>query len=128
MTLSTNQSKYPYVQTIRNVLKYKPLEMARSTNHSKWPQTQTIRTVTKYKPLPRGSLWGKGYGKGRVAVVSPAGDLVREIDVLGSSPSNLCFGGVDGCTVYVTEVEHTRLVGFRVDQPGVAWQRWNEVR
>jgi sugar lactone lactonase YvrE len=47
----------------------------------------------------------------------------RTIDVLGKRPSNLCFGGDDGKTVYVTEVEHTRLVSFRVERPGLAWRR-----
>jgi gluconolactonase len=46
--------------------------------------------------------------------------------VLGKRPSNLCLGGPDGRTVYVTEVEHTRLVQFRVDRPGLAWTRWHE--
>ena len=52
--------------------------------------------------------------------------VLREIDVLGKTPSNLCFGGPDGRTVYVTEVEHKRLVQFRVDRPGLAWKRWQE--
>ncbi|HMC26372.1 MAG TPA: hypothetical protein VKM56_01120 [Verrucomicrobiae bacterium] len=30
--------------------------------------------------------------------------------------------GPDGRTVYVTEVEHQRLVQFRVDRPGLAWR------
>lgn len=71
-----------------------------------------------------GRLFITRYGKGTVAVVSPEGEVLREIDVLGKQPSNLCFGGPDGKTVYVTEVEHTRLVQFRVDQPGLAWTRW----
>jgi sugar lactone lactonase YvrE len=71
-----------------------------------------------------GNLYITRYGKGTVAVLSPNGDILREIDVLGKSPSNLCFGGPDGKTVYVTEVTKQRLVSFRVDQPGLAWQRW----
>jgi gluconolactonase len=71
-----------------------------------------------------GNLYITRYGKGTVAVLSPAGKLLREIDVLGKSPSNLCFGGPDGRTVYVTEVTKRRLVQFRVDRPGLAWQRW----
>lgn len=73
-----------------------------------------------------GNLYVTRYGKGTVVKLSPKGDQFQEIDVLGARPSNLCFGGVDGRTVYVTEVEHTRLVQFRVDRPGLEWQRWQE--
>lgn len=73
-----------------------------------------------------GNLYITRYGKGTVAVLSPEGKVLREIDVLGKMPSNICFGGPDGKTVYVTEVEHCRLVSFRVDRPGLAWQRWQE--
>ena len=73
-----------------------------------------------------GNLYVTRHGKGTVAVVTPKGEILREIDVLGKSPSNICFGGPDGRTVYVTEVEHTRLVKFRVDRPGQAWQRWQK--
>jgi sugar lactone lactonase YvrE len=58
--------------------------------------------------------------------MSPAGQILKEIDVLGMRPSNLCFGGPDGTTVYVTEVESTRLVAFHVDRPGRAWQVWQK--
>jgi len=73
-----------------------------------------------------GNLYVTRHGKGTVAVVSPAGKVLREIDVLGDKPSNLCFGGSDGRTVYVTEVEHQRLVQFRADRPGLEWRRWRE--
>jgi sugar lactone lactonase YvrE len=73
-----------------------------------------------------GNLYITRHGKGTVVVLSPQGKVLREIDVLGKMPSNLCFGGPDGRTVYVTEVEHRRLVQFRVDRPGLAWQRWQE--
>lgn len=74
----------------------------------------------------QGNLYITRYGKGTVVIVSPKGDILREIDVLGKAPSNLCFGGPDGKTVYVTEVTGRRLVSFRVEQPGLAWQRWRE--
>jgi gluconolactonase len=73
-----------------------------------------------------GNLYITRYGKGTVAVLSPKGKVLREIDVLGPRPSNLCFGGPDGRTVYVTEVSKQRLVQFRVDRPGLAWQRWQK--
>jgi len=70
-----------------------------------------------------GNLYITRYGKGTVVVLSPEGKMLREIDVLGERPSNLCFGGPDGRTVYVTEVTRRRLVSFRVDRPGLAWRR-----
>lgn len=70
-----------------------------------------------------GNLYITRYGKGTVVKLSPAGEVMQEIDVLGKSPGNLCFGGPDGRTIYVTEVEHTRLVEFRVDRPGLEWHR-----
>ena len=71
-----------------------------------------------------GNLYVTRYGKGTVAVLSPEGKVLREVDVLGARPSNVCFGGPDGCTVYVTEVEHRRVVAFRSEKPGAAWKRW----
>jgi gluconolactonase len=71
-----------------------------------------------------GNLYITRHGKGTVVVLSPAGKVLHEVDVLGKMPSNLCFGGADGRTVYVTEVSHHRLVQFRTDRPGLAWKRW----
>ena len=72
-----------------------------------------------------GNLYVTRYGKGTVVKLSPAGEVLAEIDVLGKKPSNICFGGPDGRTAYVTEVEHTRIVSFRVERPGLAWSRLN---
>jgi gluconolactonase len=71
-----------------------------------------------------GNLYITRHGKGTVAIVSPQGRVLREVDVLGKHPTNLCFGGPDGRTVYVTEVDYGRLVQFRSDRPGLEWQRW----
>ena len=73
-----------------------------------------------------GNLYVTRHGKGTVVKLSPGGDELREIDVLGPLPSNICFGGPDGRTAYVTEVKHTRLVQFRVDRPGLEWKRWQK--
>ena len=73
-----------------------------------------------------GNLYITRHGKGTVVKMTPTGEVLQEIDVLGKKPSNLCFGGADGKTIYVTEVEHTRLVRFRVDRLGLAWSRWNK--
>ncbi len=75
-----------------------------------------------------GNLYVTRYGKGTVIKLSPQGVVLKEVDVLGKNPSNLCFGGSDGRTVYVTEVEHRRIVRFRADRPGVEWQRMQGAR
>lgn len=73
-----------------------------------------------------GNLYVTRHGKGTVVKITPAGEVLREIDVLGAKPSNICFGGPDGRTAYVTEVERRRIVQFRVDKPGLSWKRWQE--
>ncbi len=71
-----------------------------------------------------GNLYVTRHGKGTVVKLSPQGAVLKEIDVLGSNPTNLCFGGPDGRTVYVTEAREKRIVRFRVNRPGLAWRRW----
>jgi len=71
-----------------------------------------------------GNLYITRHGKGTVVKLSPTGEILREIDVLGPHPTNICFGGADGRTAYVTEAKVKRLVQFRVDRPGLEWKRW----
>jgi gluconolactonase len=70
-----------------------------------------------------GNLYATRHGKGTVVKISPKGTVLKEIDVLGEHPTNICFGGKDGRTAYVTEAKQMRLVQFRVDRPGLEWQR-----
>jgi len=71
-----------------------------------------------------GNLYLTRYGKGTVVKLSTGGEILQEVDVLGSNPTNVCFGGPDGCTGYVTEAKIQRIVQFRVDRPGLSWSRW----
>ncbi len=65
-----------------------------------------------------GNLYITRYGKGTVVKMTPEGTILREIPVLGDKPSNLCFGGPERRTIYVTEVDGLRIVSFRADRPG----------
>src|SRR5215468_4309498 len=56
-------------------------------------------------------------GTGSVAVLTPDGNLVRKIPLLGKQPSNLTFGGLDGKTVFVTQVDGCFIEAFLVDSP-----------
>ena len=69
-----------------------------------------------------GNLYITRHGKGTVAKVSPEGRLLREIRMQGSKPSNICFGGPDGRTAYVTLQDRGAIETFRVESPGREWR------
>jgi sugar lactone lactonase YvrE len=71
-----------------------------------------------------GNLYVTRPGKGTIAKVSPAGKLLLEVKLHGADPSNVCFGGPDGRTVYVTEKVNGCIESFRVEKPGREWQLW----
>lgn len=65
-----------------------------------------------------GNLYITRYGKGAVAVFTPAGKLLREITLTGKNCSNLVFGGKDNRTVYVTLQDRKGLEYFQNDISG----------
>jgi gluconolactonase len=69
-----------------------------------------------------GNLYIARYGKGIVAKITPQGEVIREIKLSGKSPTNIAFGGTDGCTAFVTIQEKGNLESFRTDDPGREWQ------
>ena len=69
----------------------------------------------------KGNLYITRHGKGTVAKVSPAGKVLLEVALKGKTPSNLAFGGKDGCTVYVTLQDNGNVETFRVETPGREW-------
>ena len=69
-----------------------------------------------------GNLYITRHGKGTIAKLSPAGDILREIELGDANPSNIAFGGPDGCTAYVTLQQTGNVECFRVERPGRSWQ------
>ncbi|MEW5797625.1 MAG: SMP-30/gluconolactonase/LRE family protein [Bacteroidota bacterium] len=65
-----------------------------------------------------GNLYITRYGKGTIAVVSPEGILLREVQLTGKNCSNLVFGGPDGRSVFVTLQDRKGMEKFRNDIPG----------
>lgn len=65
-----------------------------------------------------GNLYVTRNGKGTVAIVSPEGRIVREVNCIGKKPSNITFGGRDGRTCYVTMADRGNIEYFRTDTPG----------
>lgn len=66
----------------------------------------------------KGNLYVARYGKGTIAVLSPDGELIREIALKGKKCSNLVFGGPEGRTVFVTLQDRKGLEMFVNDIPG----------
>ena len=69
-----------------------------------------------------GNLYVTRHGKGTVAKLSPAGEVLLEVELTGKLCSNLAFGGSDGCTCYVTMADRGNVEVFRADVPGRSWQ------
>jgi gluconolactonase len=70
-----------------------------------------------------GNLYVTRIGKGTVLKLAPDGRTLAEIALPGKKPSNISFGGPDGRTAYVTEVENGQLLQFRIARPGLEWQQ-----
>jgi gluconolactonase len=66
----------------------------------------------------KGNLYVTRYGKGTIAVFSPAGQLLREVQLQGKNCSNLVFGGKNGRTVYVTLQDRKGIEYFLNDVAG----------
>ena len=73
-----------------------------------------------------GNLYITRHGKGTVAKVSPEGEVLLEVDMMGKLPSNIAFGGPDGRTCYVTLQDRRNIETFRVDRPGRSWMLYPE--
>jgi gluconolactonase len=69
-----------------------------------------------------GNLYVTRYGKGTVTKVSPQGEILQEIELTGEKPSNLAFGGVNGCLCYVTLADQGNIEVFETDLPGRQWK------
>ena len=69
-----------------------------------------------------GNLYIARIGKCVVAKISPTGEILKEIELIGKKPTNIAFGGKDGCTVYVTLMDMGNLESFRVNTPGREWK------
>ena len=69
-----------------------------------------------------GNLYITRHGKGTVAKLSPAGEVLLEVQLTGKLCTNIAFGGPDGRTCYVTMADRGNVEMFRADLPGRSWQ------
>ena len=69
-----------------------------------------------------GHLYITRHGKGTIAKLSPDGEVLLEVALGDANPSNIAFGGPDGCTCYITLQQKGNIECFRVESPGRSWQ------
>ncbi len=62
-----------------------------------------------------GRLWCTVYGEGKIAVISPEGDVVERLKTLGSAPTNVAFGSDGEKRIYITEHELGQIETLEVD-------------
>lgn len=65
-----------------------------------------------------GNLYVTRYGKGSIAIFSPAGKQIQEVTLKGKDVSNITFGGKDFKTCFVTLQDRKCLEKFRTDVAG----------
>lgn len=68
-----------------------------------------------------GNLYIARHGKGEVAVLSPHGKVIQTITTIGKKVSNICFGGKNGKTAYITLQDRGCLETFKTKHPGREW-------
>ena len=66
----------------------------------------------------KGNLYVTRHGKGTIAIFSPAGKLLKEVELKGKKVSNITFGGKDFKTCFVTLQDRKCMEKFRTDTAG----------
>ncbi|MEP2025677.1 MAG: SMP-30/gluconolactonase/LRE family protein [Reichenbachiella sp.] len=68
-----------------------------------------------------GNLYVARYGKGVIAIISPKGELIKEVKLKGQKPTNIAFGGPKGKTCYVTCQDRGYIETFETESVGRSW-------
>ncbi|GMH35046.1 hypothetical protein BSKO_02914 [Bryopsis sp. KO-2023] len=71
-----------------------------------------------------GNLYIALYNRGAVLKVSPQGEVLKRIHLVGDKVANVAFGGHDGCTIFATVRDSGNVQSFRVELPGRSYYMW----
>jgi len=119
--LSPND-KYLYVNE-SNTLQVKRFEIDWNTNPITLSEPTTIHEFTDggvdgMRCDEAGNIYIARITSQEVAILSPNGLLIKTVKLIGSNPTNVAFGGLDGKTVYVTVKDTKNIEKFRSYAPG----------
>ncbi|WP_246840538.1 SMP-30/gluconolactonase/LRE family protein [Lacimicrobium sp. SS2-24] len=104
----------------RRVWRYRLDENGRPTDKTLFYQFKT-HGLDGMRSDSQGNLYIARYGAGRIVVLSPDGEKVREYRLKGQYPTNLAFGGEDGRQVFVTLQKRGAIETFQSPYPGRAF-------
>lgn len=76
----------------------------------------------------KGNLYITRHGLGAIDIVSPQGKVIQTVKMKGKLTSNICFGGKDGKTCYVTLQDRKCLETFRSNNAGREWKMMKTFR
>lgn len=88
---------------------------------------ELVHTMTGYQLIDSmaveesGNLCLATLNRGAITVISPSGELIEVVDVAADEPivTNICFGGTDMRTAYVTAAGRGRLYSAQWKRPGL---------
>ncbi len=106
----------------RSIWKYDILEGGGITNKTKFLIFDDFG-MDGMRCDEKGNLYVARYDKGTVAIVSPEGQLLKEVSLKGKKPSNITFGGEKGKTCFVTMADRGCFESFEADYAGAYYKR-----
>ena len=106
----------------RNVWKYDIAEDGQITNKTKLLIFADFG-MDGMRCDEKGNLYITRYDKGTIAIVSPEGQLLKEVQLIGKKPSNITFGGKNGKTCFVTMADRGCFESFEADYAGAYYKR-----
>jgi gluconolactonase len=71
------------------------------------------------KVMASGNITVATLNTGCITEISPAGQIVRSVKVPDVYPTNICFGGADMCTAYITLSDKGQLGAMQWPEPGL---------
>ncbi len=92
-----------------------------------WPSSNGGRMICQFPGYRRldslaiaasGNIVVATLVSGEITTVSPAGEILRVVKMPERMPTNICFGGADMRTAYITLSTSGKLVAMEWDEPG----------
>lgn len=104
------------------------IESPGSLRKEPWPSSNGGRVLCQFPGYRRldslaiaasGNIVVATLVSGEITTISPAGDILRVVKMPERMPTNICFGGADMRTAYITLSTSGTLAAMQWDEPGL---------